>query len=79
MILSQQMIAYRLGVTIDLIGEELDASPAANMERMRGLLCLARADAQALQEGQQGPAVDDGPGERAKRPALRVLRGGRVD
>jgi hypothetical protein len=77
--LSQQTLAYRLRVTIDLMGEEMERGPAMDTERMRGLLRLAQADALTLQSGRHMLATATGTGDHAKRPALRVVRGGRVD
>ncbi len=75
--LDRKTLAYRLGVTIELIGEEIERGPAANQARLQGLLRMARADVSAM--AGDGPArAAVGPQGRS-RPTLRLVHGGRGD
>lgn len=78
MLLDRKTHAYRLRLTIDLIGEEMERDAAADRERMQGLLRMARADATAL-GGETFERADGGKTRANARPALRLVHGGLSD
>lgn len=78
MLLSRQALAYRLETVLALIDEELARGAAADTKEVAGLLRLACADAAALR-GEYTKPVAGGVEMAARRPALRLVQGGRSD
>lgn len=75
MLLSDGLLAHRIAIALDLLGDEL-ARSESDADRMRGLLAMAREDAAALRGARLAPVGGASIGARG--PALRVINGGLV-